>query len=45
MRLAIQLYTLREKLSDDLEALDATGVREVELAGVYDRGSATLRAA
>ena len=49
VRLAVQLYTLREKLSEDLEgtlaALAATGVREVELAGLYDRGSAGMRAA
>lgn len=48
MRLAVQLYTLREKLSEDLEgtlaALAATGVREVELAGLYERGSVGMRA-
>ena len=49
MRLAVQLYTLREKLSEDLEgalgALAATGVEEVELAGLYERGSAGMLAA
>ncbi len=49
MRLAVQLYTLREKLSEDLEgtlaALAATGVREVELAGLHERGSVGMRAA
>jgi sugar phosphate isomerase/epimerase len=49
VRLAVQLYTVRERLSDDLEgtlgALAATGVREVELAGLYDRGGLGMRAA
>jgi sugar phosphate isomerase/epimerase len=49
VRLAVQLYTLREQLADDLDgtlrALSAIGVREVELAGLHDRGSVGMRAA
>ena len=39
--LAVQLYTLRERLAEDLEgtleALAQAGAREVELAGLYER--------
>jgi sugar phosphate isomerase/epimerase len=49
VRLAVQLYTLREQLEEDLEAtlaaLAATGVREVELAGFHGRRVAAFRAA
>jgi sugar phosphate isomerase/epimerase len=49
MRLAVQLYTLRHALADDLEgtlaALGESGAREVELAGLYGRTAAELRAA
>ena len=41
MRVAVQLYTLRESLQKDLEptlaALADAGAEEVELAGFYDR--------
>ena len=41
MRLAVQLYTLRAKLAEDvpgtLQALAEAGAEEVELAGLYDR--------
>jgi sugar phosphate isomerase/epimerase len=46
--LAVQLYTLRASLAHDLEgtlaALAGTGVRDVELAGLYGRTPAELRA-
>jgi sugar phosphate isomerase/epimerase len=46
--LAVQLYTLRASLAHDLEgtlaALAGTGVRDVELAGLYGRTAAELRA-
>jgi sugar phosphate isomerase/epimerase len=49
MRLAVQLYTLRHALQEDLEttlaALAAAGAEEVELAGFYDRTPAEMRAA
>jgi sugar phosphate isomerase/epimerase len=49
MQLAVQLYTLRHALADDLEgtlaALAEAGVREVELAGLYGRSPAEMRAA
>jgi len=41
VRLAVQLYTLRHKLEQDLEGtlaqLSEAGTTEVELAGFYDR--------
>jgi sugar phosphate isomerase/epimerase len=49
MRLAAQLYTLRHSLESDLEgtlaALAEAGAAEVELAGLYGRSAAELRAA
>jgi sugar phosphate isomerase/epimerase len=49
MRLAVQLYTLRHALQEDLEAtlaaLAEAGAEEVELAGFYDRTPAQMRAA
>jgi sugar phosphate isomerase/epimerase len=49
MRLAAQLYTARHALEDDFEgtlaALAEAGVREVELAGLYGRSAADMRAA
>ncbi len=49
MQLAVQLYTLRHLLEDDLEAtlaaLAEVGAREVELAGLYGRSPAEMRAA
>jgi sugar phosphate isomerase/epimerase len=49
MHLAVQLYTLRHRLEEDLEAtlaqLSEAGVSEVELAGFYGRSPAELRAA
>ncbi len=49
MQLAVQLYTLRHRLEDDLEAalaaLAEVGAREVELAGLYGRSPAEMRAA
>jgi sugar phosphate isomerase/epimerase len=49
MRLAVQLYTLRHALQEDLEAtlaaLAEAGAEEVELAGFYDRTPADMRAA
>jgi sugar phosphate isomerase/epimerase len=49
MQLAVQLYTLRHALEDDLEstlaALADAGGREVELAGLYGRSPAEMRAA
>jgi sugar phosphate isomerase/epimerase len=48
MKLAVQLYTLRAKLADDvpgtLQALAQAGAEEVELAGLYDRTAEELRA-
>jgi sugar phosphate isomerase/epimerase len=45
---AVQLYTLRASLERDVEAtlaeLAAAGVRDVELAGLYGRGAAGMRA-
>jgi sugar phosphate isomerase/epimerase len=45
--IAVQLYTLRAQLAENLEgtleALAATGVREVELAGLYGRSPAEFR--
>src|SRR3954464_12879191 len=47
--LAVQLYTLRAQLADDLEgtlgALAGAGAHEVELAGLYGRDAATMRRA
>jgi sugar phosphate isomerase/epimerase len=47
MKLAVQLYTLRAKLAEDvpstLQALAAAGAEEVELAGLYDRTPAQMR--
>jgi sugar phosphate isomerase/epimerase len=49
MQLAVQLYTLRHALEADLEAtlaaLSDAGGREVELAGLYGRSPAEMRAA
>src|SRR3954447_1758991 len=49
MRLAVQLYTLRHALQENLEAtlaaLAEAGAEEVELAGFYDRTPAEMRAA
>jgi sugar phosphate isomerase/epimerase len=49
VRLAVQLYTLRHRLEEDLEAtlaqLAEAGAHEVELAGFYDRTPEQLRAA
>jgi sugar phosphate isomerase/epimerase len=49
LRLAVQLYTLRGRLAEDLEAtlgaLAQAGAREVELAGLYGRDGAGMRAA
>jgi sugar phosphate isomerase/epimerase len=49
MRLAVQLYTLRDALQHDLDgtlaALAAAGAKDVELAGFYDRTPAEMRAA
>jgi sugar phosphate isomerase/epimerase len=46
--IAVQLYTLRASLDRDVEAtlaaLAGAGVRDVELAGLYGRGPAGLRA-
>ena len=47
MRLAVQLYTLRAKLAEDvpgtLQALAEAGAEEVELAGLYDRTAEDMR--
>src|SRR3954462_14389905 len=47
MKLAVQLYTLRSKLADDvpgtLQALAQAGAEEVELAGLYDRTAEAMR--
>jgi sugar phosphate isomerase/epimerase len=49
MRLAVQLYTLRHRLEQDLEgtlaALAEAGGHEVELAGLYGRTAVDVRAA
>ncbi len=49
MQLAVQLYTLRHRLEEDLEgtleALGESGAKEVELAGLYGRSPAEMRAA
>jgi sugar phosphate isomerase/epimerase len=49
MQLAVQLYTLRHRLAQDLEAtlaqLAEAGGHEVELAGLYGRTAAEMRAA
>jgi sugar phosphate isomerase/epimerase len=49
MQLAVQLYTLRHRLEQDLEAtlaqLAEAGGHEVELAGLYGRSAADMRAA
>ena len=49
MRLAVQLYTLRHRLEADLEGtlaqLAEAGAHEVELAGLYGRSAAEMRAA
>ena len=49
LRLAVQLYTLRHRLAQDLEAtlgaLAQAGAREVELAGLYGRDGAGMRRA
>jgi sugar phosphate isomerase/epimerase len=48
MKLAVQLYTLRAKLAEDvpgtLQALADAGAEEVELAGLYDRSASEMRA-
>ena len=48
MKLAVQLYTLRAKLADDvpgtLQALAQAGAEEVELAGLYGRTADEMRA-
>lgn len=45
--LAVQLYTLRDRLSEDLDgtlaALAGTGAQTVELAGLYTRSPADMR--
>jgi sugar phosphate isomerase/epimerase len=47
MKLAVQLYTLRAKLAEDvpgtLQALAEAGAEEVELAGLYERSASELR--
>jgi sugar phosphate isomerase/epimerase len=47
MRLAVQLYTLRAKLAEDvpstLQALADAGAEEVELAGLYDYTAEDMR--
>jgi sugar phosphate isomerase/epimerase len=49
MHLAVQLYTLRHRLEQDLEGtlaqLAEAGASEVELAGLYGRTAADMRAA
>jgi sugar phosphate isomerase/epimerase len=49
MQLAVQLYTLRNPLEEELDptlaALAEAGAREVELAGLYGRSPAEMRAA
>jgi len=49
VQLAVQLYTLRHKLEQDLEGtlaqLSEAGTTEVELAGFYDREPPAFRAA
>ncbi len=49
MQLAVQLYTLRHPLEKELDRTLATlaeaGAREVELAGMYGRSAAEMRAA
>jgi sugar phosphate isomerase/epimerase len=49
MQLAVQLYTLRHRLEQDLEGtlaqLAEAGGHEVELAGLYGRTAADMRAA
>src|SRR5262245_13048224 len=49
MHLAVQLYTLRDRLEADLEGtlaqLSEAGASEVELAGFYGRTPAEMRAA
>jgi sugar phosphate isomerase/epimerase len=49
MQLAVQLYTLRQQLEEDLEGTLATlaeaGAHHVELAGFYGRTPAEMRAA
>jgi sugar phosphate isomerase/epimerase len=49
LQLAVQLYTLRARLAEDLEgtlgALAQAGAQEVELAGLYGRDGAGMRAA
>jgi sugar phosphate isomerase/epimerase len=49
MQLAVQLYTLRHPLEEELDptlaALAEAGAREVELAGLYGRSPAEMRAA
>jgi len=48
MRLSVQLYTVRDALTADLEgtlaALKAIGLEYVELAGMYDRSAAEWKA-
>jgi sugar phosphate isomerase/epimerase len=48
MKLAVQLYTLRAKLAEDvpgtLQALAEAGAEEVELAGLYERSASEIRA-
>jgi sugar phosphate isomerase/epimerase len=48
MKLAVQLYTLRAKLAEDvpgtLHALAAAGAEEVELAGLYERSASDMKA-
>jgi sugar phosphate isomerase/epimerase len=49
MQLAVQLYTLRDRLQEDLEGtlaqLAEAGARQVETAGLYGRSAADMRAA
>jgi sugar phosphate isomerase/epimerase len=48
MKLAVQLYTLRARLADDvpgtLQALAQAGAEEVELAGLYERSASDMKA-
>ena len=48
MKLAAQLYTLRQLLDEDvqgtLRALASAGAKDVELAGLYGRSASEFRA-
>jgi sugar phosphate isomerase/epimerase len=48
MKLAVQLYTLRARLAEDvpgtLQALARAGAEEVELAGLYERSASDMKA-